>query len=118
MTRSGTSGILRFRNKEPNGSIFEVALGVHNFKRWCDIVDNSEKAETAVMVHPTYYPDKDGNHDYPGNRWDVLWKQRDNFEMTLDSSGFTVTVDYYVKDGFDLCATITVIDNGGDNDDE
>ena len=103
MEKSGTSGMLRFKNSD--GYFFLVARGVHNYKRWCDIVDNTD--DTGLMVNLSYYPDKDGNHDYPGNRWDVLWKQRDNFEMTLDC-GMTVTVDYYVKDGNDLCATITI----------
>jgi len=54
MGGSGTSGMLRFKN--PKGEQFLVALGVHNYKRWCDIVTDVPLDQTAVDVHPTYYP--------------------------------------------------------------
>lgn len=54
MGGSGTSGMLRFKN--PKGDQFLVALGVHNYKRWCDIVTDVPLDQTAVDVHPSYYP--------------------------------------------------------------
>ncbi|KAG0570333.1 hypothetical protein M758_6G149400 [Ceratodon purpureus] len=54
MGGSGTSGMLRFKN--PKGEQFLVALGVHNYKRWCDIIPDVPLDKTAVDIHPTYYP--------------------------------------------------------------
>ncbi|KAG0631476.1 hypothetical protein M758_1G256200 [Ceratodon purpureus] len=50
MEKSGASSMLRFKNSD--GYFFLVALGVHNYKRWCDIVDNTD--DTGLMVNQSY----------------------------------------------------------------
>lgn len=53
MGGSGTSGTLRFDSD--TGESFLVALGVHNYKRWCDIVTGLNPGETGVVIHREYY---------------------------------------------------------------
>jgi hypothetical protein len=98
MGASGTSGMLRFRG--PSGGYFLVALGVHNYKRWCDIVPDHQASNTGVQIHPTYYDDKDGRNQ-------MLWKQLAHLERT-STTGIKLTVDYYKEDGNTLYATITI----------
>jgi hypothetical protein len=52
MGGSGTSGSLR------NGREFVVTLGVHNYKRWGDIVTNLKNDQAARIVNPEYYSNK------------------------------------------------------------
>ena len=98
MGGSGTSGMLRFRG--PSGGFFLVALGVHNYKRWCDIVPDQQASNTGVEIHPTYYDDKNQNNQ-------MLWKQLAHLERT-STTGIKLTVDYYKEDGNNLYATITI----------
>jgi hypothetical protein len=105
MGGTGTSGMLRFAN--PAGGYFLVALGVHNCKRWCDIVPDATTAMTGVQVHPSYYSSGDGNR----NR--MLWKQLANLEVTTAKST-KVKADYYKEDGNTLYATITIADANTD----
>ncbi|OBZ78202.1 hypothetical protein A0H81_02578 [Grifola frondosa] len=60
MGGSGTSGTLRFKSE--SGDYFLVALGVHNYKRWCDIVTDLTSSNTGVEIHPTYYQDGGAGH--------------------------------------------------------
>ncbi|KAF9055562.1 fungal fruit body lectin-domain-containing protein [Panaeolus papilionaceus] len=55
MGGSGTSGTIRF--VADNGENFIVALGVHNYKRWCDIVTNLGRDQTGTVINPQYYND-------------------------------------------------------------
>ncbi|BBN00407.1 hypothetical protein MPTK1_1g28920 [Marchantia polymorpha subsp. ruderalis] len=98
MGDSGTSGVLRFQNQA--GDLFLVALGVHNWKRWCDIVPDLKTTETAMAIHPTYY-------DENGPRYQILWKQLESFEKDT-SNGENIRVEYYREDDHDLYATITI----------
>ncbi|BFI25590.1 hypothetical protein MPTK2_1g22420 [Marchantia polymorpha subsp. ruderalis] len=97
MDASGTSGMLRFRN--PAGEFFLVALGVHNYKRWCDIVVDQKNTNTGVEILPTYYNN--------GSRQEMLWKQLATYEKKT-SKGETIKVNYYKEDGNNLYATITI----------
>ncbi|KAG6554014.1 hypothetical protein Mapa_004931 [Marchantia paleacea] len=97
MDASGTSGMLRFRN--PAGEFFLVALGVHNYKRWCDIVVDQKSTNTSVEILPTYYDN--------GSRNEMLWKQLASLEKKT-SKGEHIKVDYYKEDGNTLYATITI----------
>lgn len=54
MGDSGTSGILRFKT-EANRECFFVAMGVHNWKPWVDIVTNLRDEDTGVRCLPEYY---------------------------------------------------------------
>ncbi|KAG0579151.1 hypothetical protein M758_4G077000 [Ceratodon purpureus] len=99
MGGSGTSGMLRFKNAA--GDYLLVALGIHNYKRWCDIVTDAKSSDTGVVINPTYYADGSGS------RGEMLWKQLANLEKTT-SKGVKVKVDYYKEDGNTLYATITI----------
>jgi len=55
MGGSGTSGSLRFL--ADTGENFIITLGVHNYKRWGDIVTNLTNDQTGVIITPQYYSD-------------------------------------------------------------
>ncbi|KAG6554011.1 hypothetical protein Mapa_004928 [Marchantia paleacea] len=97
MDCSGSSGMLRFKN--PEGDFFLVALGIHNSKRWCDIVVDQKSNNTCTEIHPTYYND--------GPRHEMLWKQLASLEK-VNAQGESINVDYEQEDGSTLWATITV----------
>ena len=97
MGGSGTSGTLRFKN--PQGDYFLVALGVHNYKRWCDIVVDITPSNTGTEIHPTYYSN--------GARGEMLWKQLASLEKTT-SKGVRFKVEYYKEEGHTFWATITI----------
>ena len=99
MGGSGTSGTLRFKDSS-TGNIFLVALGVHNYKRWCDIVPDLKDKDTGMQIHPTYYDDKS-----PRNG--MLWKQLDHIEKT-DATGLKIAIVFEVKEGNELYATLTL----------
>ena len=94
---SGTSGLLRF--KSTNGEIFVIAVGVHNYKRWCDVLVNLKDDDTLTKLHPTYYDEKNP-------KYQALWKQAPEASAT-SSKGKKVTVSFYVADGNSLKATLT-----------
>lgn len=55
MGGSGTCGSLRFASD--TGENFIITLGVHNYKRWGDIVTNLTNEQTGVIITPQYYSD-------------------------------------------------------------
>ena len=101
MGGSGTCGSLRF--VADTGENFIVTLGVHNYKRWCDIVTDLKSGNTGVEIQPTYY--QDGS--VSGNRNEMLWKQLAQIEKT-DSKGHKFAVNFFKEDGNTLYATITI----------
>jgi hypothetical protein len=56
MGGSGTSGMLRFMTEHGKEAFF-IALGVHNYKRWVDIVTGLADDVTCVKALPEYYND-------------------------------------------------------------
>jgi hypothetical protein len=44
--------MLRYKN--PHGDFFLVALGIHKYKRWCDIVVDTKPFNTNMRIHPSY----------------------------------------------------------------
>lgn len=92
---SGTSGLLRFKSSD--GSIFAVIVGVHNYKRWVDIVVDTP--DSGVTIHPKYYNDK-----LP--QYQELWKQASELSKK-NGKGKTISVKYYVPDGNALFANLT-----------
>ncbi|TFK64322.1 fungal fruit body lectin [Pluteus cervinus] len=52
LTMMGGSGSLRFVTD--TGENFIAAFGVHNYKRWGDIVTNLTNNQTGVVVNPQY----------------------------------------------------------------
>jgi len=58
MGGSGTAGMLRFMTEEGKEAFF-VAMGVHNYKPWLDVVTGLADDITVVRVLNEYY---DGNN--------------------------------------------------------
>lgn len=56
MGGSGTSGVLRFMTTEGKEAFF-IAMGVHNYKPWVDIVTGLADNVTGVKALPEYYND-------------------------------------------------------------
>lgn len=98
MDSSGTSGTLRFYNEV--GNYFIVAMGVHNYKPWTDIVPNLTTSDSGVKVHPTYY------QDGAGGRTDRLWAQARTTEK-VDAKGKKLTINV-TGDGNELVADIFI----------
>ncbi|KAG2128533.1 fungal fruit body lectin-domain-containing protein, partial [Suillus bovinus] len=55
MGGSGMSGGLRFISGTREK--FLVVLGIHNYKRWCNINTDLVPLATATNIHPEYYMD-------------------------------------------------------------
>ncbi|KAG1739395.1 Cytolysin/lectin [Suillus paluster] len=94
MGDSGTSGALRFRNGA--GEEFLVTLGVHNYKRWCDVVTDLGAGETGMKIQPEYYMDSS-----PRNQ--MLWKQLADIQRKSakgTSVEVKITDDTTCKPGF------------------
>ncbi|KAF2260527.1 fruit body lectin, partial [Lojkania enalia] len=92
---SGTSGMLRFRTS--TGESFCLAVGVHNYSRWCDIIVDAGDDDTAVRIHPAYYSESN-----PRNQ--MLWNQLSSLERTT-ATGRTLTIKFFRDDGHELFAT-------------
>ncbi|KAM0425953.1 hypothetical protein ACHAPT_008892 [Fusarium lateritium] len=54
MGDSGTSGMLRFKTEQGKEAFF-IAMGVHNYKPWVDIVTGLADDVTCVKALPEYY---------------------------------------------------------------
>ena len=94
---SGNSGLLRFRSS--NGEQIGVAVGVHNWVRWCDIITDFSAHESCSLRHAKYYKGSDPRHK-------KLWEQAAACSAR-SSKGKTVTLSYYVADGNELHATLS-----------
>jgi hypothetical protein len=84
MGGSGTSGTLRYRSG--SGEEFLVALGVHNYKRWCDIVTDLAPNDTCMKIHPKYY--EEGTPETG-----MLWKQLAEIDKK-SKKGTNINVKY------------------------
>nr|AXS59212.1 isolectin 2a [Hericium erinaceus] len=89
MGGSGTSGTLRFE-KAGGGVYFTVALGVHNYKPWVDVLVDQLSEDTCVYIHPLFY--KEGTAE-AGVREQQLTKVQKK-----DKQGISVTAEV-VKSG-------------------
>jgi len=98
MPNSGHSGMLRFKSYQGD-SFFLVALGVHNYRRWCDIVVDSPVDNTCLDTHPQYYNS--------GPRSEMLWKQLAHLEKST-STGVKIAVNCHKDDDYLLGVTITI----------
>ncbi|KAJ7903937.1 fungal fruit body lectin [Mycena leptocephala] len=96
MGGSGTSGILRFLSD--TGEYFLVAIGVHNYKRWCDIVSNITPDMTGATVHPEYYT---------GGRAFVRERQLASYGGP-NAQGRSLDIKFTVAEGNDLKAYIII----------
>ncbi|KAG6380448.1 lectin [Boletus reticuloceps] len=94
MGGSGTSGVLRFKSDK---ELITVAVGVHNYKRWCDVVTGLKPEETALVINPQYYNN--------GPRAYVREKQLAEYSVT-SAVGTKVEVKYTVTEGNNLQADV------------
>ena len=99
MGGSGTSGSLRFVAE--NGENFIVTLGVHNYKRWGDIVTNLANDQTGVVITPQYYdaafPDRNAARERQLSTYSVA-----------NLKGRKFTVNYVVGEGNQLVADVII----------
>ncbi|KAM3499654.1 hypothetical protein MY11210_009598 [Beauveria gryllotalpidicola] len=103
MGGSGTSGMLRFKS-DGSSEAFVVALGVHNYKPWVDIVTNLANDVTAVSCLPEYYNDQD-----PA-RVKAREAQRDKYSVK-NNQGRTISAGYYPSpEGHNLTLNIVIGD--------
>ena len=92
---SGTSGVIRFLSDK--GERITIAVGVHNYKRWCDVVTGLKPDETALVINGEYYNE--------GKRAYVREKQEVEHNAT-SPSGTKVEVIYTVTEGNNLEANV------------
>jgi len=96
MGGSGTSGALRFKNAAQEE--FLVVLGIHNYKRWCDIVTDLAPGDTCMKIQPDYYS---------GPRDGMLWKQLDHIRKWT-ARGTAVDVKYVKQSGDSFVVHISI----------
>ena len=99
MGGSGTSGSLRFVSDA--GGSFVVTLGVHNYKRWGDIVTNLKDDQTACIINPEYYSQDCSNREKQRE------KQLSTYQVA-DSKGVKYSFEYTVAEGNDLTVRIVI----------
>ena len=99
MGGSGTSGSLRFMSDA--GGSFVVTLGVHNYKRWGDIVTNLKDDQTACIINPQYY-----SNEFP-KRQAQREKQLSKYQVA-DSKGVKYSFNYTDAEGPDLEVQIVI----------
>ena len=97
MGGSGTSGVLRFVSDR--GERITIAVGVHNYKRWCDIVTGLASNQTALVINGQYY--NGGGRDY------MREKQLSEYKVT-SAVGTNYAVVYTVPDGNNLKADVII----------
>ncbi|KAG6841063.1 hypothetical protein C0991_002274 [Blastosporella zonata] len=97
MNGSGTSGTIRFL--ADNGENFIVAIGVHNYKRWSDIVTNLGNDQTGVIINPQYYSQRD--------REEQREKQLALYEVK-NAKGRQFAIKFIKAEGNDLVADIII----------
>jgi Fungal fruit body lectin len=99
MGDSGNCGSLRLVSN--TGETFIVTLGVHNYKRWCDIVPNLTPVQTGVIITPEYFdgkfPDREAQRESQLAEYSVN-----------DSTGRNLTVSYSVSEGHSLAASVVI----------
>ena len=98
MGGSGTCGIMRFKNAD-TGEDVAIALGVHNYKRWCDAVTGLS-GQTAASIISQYYtgPDSQG-------RQKVRESQLQDYSIK-SAVGRQYRLHYTVADGNNLKVNI------------
>ncbi|KAH9171894.1 fungal fruit body lectin [Lactarius sanguifluus] len=96
---TGTSGALRLLSDKGQGCI--ITLGVHNYKRWGDIITNLKQDQTACVINPQYY-----SKDHP-NMEKQRERQLTSYETT-DLQGRKFSFEYVVADGSELTVRVII----------
>jgi len=97
LASSGACGTLRFVNVSNPKESFLVAVGVHNYKRWCDIVPNLTNEQTGAVINPQYYGDRSNVREQQFSKYSVQ-----------NATGRTITINFTQADGQDLKADIII----------
>ncbi|KAF9237748.1 lectin [Melanogaster broomeanus] len=97
MGGSGTSGTIRLMSDQ--GERILVAVGVHNYERWCDVVTGLASDATGLVVNGEYY--NNGGRDY------MREKQLSSYSVT-SAAGTKVQVKYTVAEGNNLQADVVI----------
>jgi Fungal fruit body lectin len=97
MGGSGTCGTLRFQSD--TGEKIVVAVGVHNYERWCDIVPDVQSHQTGSTIQAQYYG--------AGGRDAQREKQLSSYSV-IGASGRKVSIEYTVDSGKALRANVTI----------
>lgn len=92
---NGPSGVVRFLSTK--GERIALAVGVHNYQRWCDIVTNLNPDETALKVNCEYY--NDGFRSFAREKQSVEHSATSN-------AGTKVQIKYTVAEGHKLEADV------------
>ncbi|XP_006455253.1 XCL-like lectin [Agaricus bisporus var. bisporus H97] len=87
MGGSGTSGSLRFISD--TGERFVATFGVHNYKRWCDIVTDLTDEQTALVINQEYYgvPERDQARERQLESYNVSNAKGRNFAVKYTITG-------------------------------
>nr|Q00022.3 RecName: Full=Agaricus bisporus lectin; Short=ABL; AltName: Full=Agaricus bisporus agglutinin; Short=ABA; AltName: Full=Gal-beta-1,3-GalNAc-binding lectin; AltName: Full=TF antigen-binding lectin [Agaricus bisporus] len=98
MGGSGTSGSLRFVSSDTDES-FVATFGVHNYKRWCDIVTNLTNEQTALVINQEYYgvPIRDQARENQLTSYNVA-----------NAKGRRFAIEYTVTEGDNLKANLII----------
>ncbi|KAH9984850.1 lectin [Russula vinacea] len=80
---------------------FIITFGVHNYKRWGDIVTNLANEETGVIITPQYY-----GTDHP-DRVSQREKQLTSYSVK-NNKGRSFSFNYTVTDGHHLKVDIVI----------
>jgi hypothetical protein len=99
MGGSGTCGSLRLVSDTSESCI--VTLGVHNYRRWGDIVTNLSSDQTGVVIMPEYYSDE--HPDKERQRWKQLTAYNVN-----SAGGHSFAFKYTVADGNHLEVDVVI----------
>ncbi|KLO10940.1 lectin [Schizopora paradoxa] len=99
MGGSGTCGSLRFVADDGEGVIF--TFGVHNYKRWGDIVTGLVGHDTGVVITPQYY---DSNHP---DRCQARERQLASYNVN-SAKQRNFAINYTVAEGNNLKANIII----------
>ncbi|KAJ4288751.1 hypothetical protein N0V88_007285 [Collariella sp. IMI 366227] len=99
LVSSGSCGMLRF--KTLNGHVFAVAVGVHNYKRWCDLQVDLNDRQVCTVLQQGYYKEGDPKSG-------VIWQQADQVSATT-KEGRKISVKFYQNEGNRLLGVLTYV---------
>ncbi|KAF2758636.1 fruit body lectin [Pseudovirgaria hyperparasitica] len=99
MGGSGTSGMVRYMT-EAGKEAFFVAMGVHNYKPWVDIVTGLGDDITCVKALPEYY---DGSSQRSKSR-----EEQKTSESILNAQSRTIAAEFTSASGQNLELAINI----------
>ncbi|KAF8962721.1 fungal fruit body lectin [Flammula alnicola] len=95
LNNSGVCGTIRL--VADNGENFLVAIGIHDFQRWCDIVTNLGEDDTGLNINPQYC----------GARSGIREKKLSSYSIS-NVKGRKFSINFTVAEGNDLKANVII----------